>query len=238
MERGFTLLEVLVATLIMAIGFLATAQMGYLAFKRHQLAARGTEGANLLQYLSDRDLGELKRIHMLNSIVYLDAQAGRQTDTSYCDGSAPTSCSKPPCSDPCSSCPCNPFTRVTNSVTDGNVSTVCAAVDAADFDPSLVRYRTTVGECENDAAAIVAAGGTPLYVVRRSSTQIDTTTTPTTLTIDVTYAVKTPEMFADSGMSVLEKDSTARMSYELSGHLDDWSTFVAGWNQVWIPHVP
>src|SRR5574341_101233 len=99
-QEGFTLIELLVATLIMALGFIAFAEMQFLSLLQKQRAELGSTATNAIQFISDRDMAEVKRIYLLNSNARLDAQAGRALDLSYCDGSA---------NSVCGACPCDPL---------------------------------------------------------------------------------------------------------------------------------
>src|SRR3989337_3203505 len=90
-QEGFTLIELLSATLIMSIGFIAFAEMQFLSLLQKQRAELGSTATNAIQFISDRDIAEVKRIYLLNSNTRMDAQAGRALDLSYCDGSAPSS---------------------------------------------------------------------------------------------------------------------------------------------------
>ncbi|MEZ4547618.1 MAG: prepilin-type N-terminal cleavage/methylation domain-containing protein [Thermodesulfobacteriota bacterium] len=76
-ERGFTFTEIIIAISIMALGFLAMAQMQYLSLRQKQRAEQGTVATNVIQFIADRDMEEVKRAHLLNSIAFVEAQAGR-----------------------------------------------------------------------------------------------------------------------------------------------------------------
>ncbi|MEE9253222.1 MAG: prepilin-type N-terminal cleavage/methylation domain-containing protein [Thermodesulfobacteriota bacterium] len=242
-QKGFTLTEILVATAIMALGFLAAAQMEFMALRQKQLAESGSQGINLIQYISDYDFSELRRLHRLNSLAFLKGQAGNlsSTDFLYCDGTPPSTCPGDVCSDPCSGCPaaaCNPFEVVTTSFVDGGVVTMCSAVDLNNFDPTMLSFGTDT-QCAADAAAMLSAGGDPVYVVRQATTEMDTTVFPNLVDMTVLYAVKNRLQFDDTGTSSLDnRDSMATLSVEMSAHIDNWSLFIPGWTQVWIPHVP
>ena len=104
-QSGFTMLEILVALGIMTIGFLAMAQMQFLSLRQSNIAEDGTTAMTILQTIADKDIEDVKRLHVLNSRVFLDEQSDKPitTQDDYCDGSPPSNCFKPPCSDPCSS---------------------------------------------------------------------------------------------------------------------------------------
>ncbi|HXG31563.1 MAG TPA: prepilin-type N-terminal cleavage/methylation domain-containing protein [Thermodesulfobacteriota bacterium] len=222
-ESGFTLLEILVAVFIMSLGFLAAAEMQFLSLRQKQLAEQGTVATNLVQYVSDRDMAEVRRRYLLNATAYIDAQAGRTLNLSYCNGSG---------SSICDGCPCDPLEALTPNPT-------CAVVDANDFNPMRVNFRTTEAECKADGAAILEANGSPLYIVRRAETTEATLNGVQTLTVLVTYAVKTPPQFNKTGLgSVSIRDSLVSQAYGVTANIGDFSNFIADWDKVNIPHIP
>lgn len=237
-SRGFTLVEVLVATLIMAVGFLAMAEMEFLSLEQHRFSGYGTLGTNMIQHASDFDIASVRRIHMLNSTAYVDAQAGRVANLAYCDGNPPPSCPGGTCQDPCSQCPCNPFAVLMPDFGDGRTSTFCSAVDVKNFDPAKLTYRESASLCLADGKALAEGGGVPAYIVRRVAASIDTGDTPNIARLELTYAMKTERQFRETGLEVGQSGSYAVMSFEVSGHRDDWSTYLPGWNSMWVPHVP
>lgn len=222
-QSGFTLVEIIVALLIMVIGFLAMSQMQYLSLRQHSLAESGTIGTNFLQALSERDMSEVRRIHLLNSRVYLDSQSGKPitTQDDYCSGSV----------DPCDSgCPCNPLVILTSNTNSDNTETSCAVIDVDNVDPVGIQYETSKADCN----------GGELYIVRRVVTDIDTTATPNDINVNVTYAVKNANQFESYsfGSQLTLPTSVVVQNYEASAHIDDWSTYVPAWNQVIVPHIP
>lgn len=237
-SRGFTLVEVLVAVLIMAVGFLAMAEMEFLSLEQHRFSSYGTLGANMIQHVSDFDIESVRRIHMLNSTAYVDAMAGRALNLAYCDGNPPASCPGEVCEDPCSQCPCNPFVVLTPNFENGDISTFCSAVDMKNFDPVRIRYRESESLCLADGRVVSDGGGSPAYIVRRVATTIDTGVSPNLARLGVTYAMKTQRQFEETGLDVGQSGSYAVMSFEISGHRDDWSAYLPGWNSTWVPHVP
>jgi len=107
-KKGFTLLELLIALGIMTVGFLAIAQMQFLSLKQTRKAEIGTTATNIIQFISDTDMAEVRRLYLLNSAAFNNSVAGRIPDFSYCDGAAPPNCPNTPCEDPCSGCPAQP----------------------------------------------------------------------------------------------------------------------------------
>ena len=80
-NKGFTLIEILVALAITSIGFLAMSQMQYLSLRQTTLAQVGSQSTNLIQSLIDRDTKFARIIHLLNSRVYIDSQSGTTITT-------------------------------------------------------------------------------------------------------------------------------------------------------------
>lgn len=234
-EKGFTFTEILVALLIMTIGFLAMSQMQFLSLKQKQDAETGTIATNVIQFIADRDMAEAKRVHLLNSIAYIEAQAGRLSPGSssephlqHCIGEANV----------CSVCPCNPLEAITLTapVNDTTV-TYCAIVNVHDFDPLAVQFETQGGSgdpCDG-------GGDDVLYIIKQVATTIDNFVDPPLTTLEITYAVKTPHQFKDTTFeSVNIKDSIATQNYTITSHREDWTEVLAGggWNAVEIPHIP
>lgn len=246
-QRGFTLLELLIAVLVMSIGFLAMGQMQYLSLRLKSSSEEGSVATNVIQFVSDRDMAEMRRLHLYNARLYFDAEAERidpsnTTDPAfdYCDGSSNSACS---------ACPCNPLEVLRDLPLPGDTDTVtqCAAVNVLNPDPKNLVYHDSSdsGDCENDANVIATADpdnpGTPLFVVRR----VDTVRTQETgqlpiFTLTVNYAVKTPIQFDQSvgPTSILLRDSIVSQVYEFTAHQDDWSAFVPTWSTVLVPHIP
>lgn len=235
-NKGFTFLEIMVALGIMAIGFLAMAQMQFLSLRQKQLAEDGTIATNMIQFIADRDMAELRRVHLLNSIAFIEAQAGRLDPSSssephlqHCTGERNV----------CFTCPCNPLGVVTIDpnplVVDGNPvpETTCAVVNMHDFDPSSVIFEKETPGCD--------VGSQPaFYVVKQVLSEVDNTTTPPLMTMTITYAIKDPVQYQDSDFeSVSINDSLASQDFVITAHQEDWSEILGpGWNQVVVPHIP
>lgn len=236
-NKGFTFLEILVALGIMAFGFLAMSQMQFLSLRQKQLAEDGTIATNMIQFIADRDMAELKRVHLLNATAFTEAQAGRlmlgstsEPHLQHCLGEKNV----------CATCPCNPLEVVTLDPTPqfdpaGNplFDTTCAVVNVHNFDPNEVEINYESPGCD-------AGSQEAFYLVKRVQSEIDNTVTPAELTLTITYAIKDAVQFGDTGFdSVSLKDSLASQDFVITAHQEDWSELMgAGWNQVVVPHVP
>jgi prepilin-type N-terminal cleavage/methylation domain-containing protein len=262
-QEGFTLAEILIAVAIMALGFMAVAEMQYLSLRQKQKSELGTIATNMIQFAADRDMEEVRRLHLLNTIAHSDCVAGRpnRPDFSYCDGTAPTDCSNPPCADPCSctgmitgSCttagvPCDtmrvltvaPIPNPAPAPANPFSETSCAPVKGHDFDPEKLVFDTNTNNCTDPDA--------DMYIIKNvmASQQVDPATLVQILTVNLTYAVKTPGQFGETGLIILDtnnnnrpilSNSVATQSYEMTAHIDDWSQIITGWSQVRVPHIP
>src|SRR3990170_6015982 len=229
-QEGFTLIELLIATLIMALGFIAFAEMQFLSLLLKQRAGLGSTATNAIQFISDRDMAEVKRIYLLNSNTRMDAQAGRVLDLSYCDGSATSVCD---------ACPCDPLEALTPNPDGGVNETTCAAIDRHNFDPTNITFRTTKADCQDDGDTILAANRSVLYIVKEATTTVDAAVIPNIVEVQITYAIKTSPQFDDTDIiSVLIRDSIASQSFGVTAHVDNYSDLIPGWDPVRIPHVP
>ncbi len=227
---GFTLVEILVATLIMALGFLSLAEMETLSLRQKQRAESGTIATNVIQFISERDMAEVRRLYLLNSTAYVDVQAGRITippNPAYCNGSTTSACSV---------CPCDPLQALTPNPTDGTTESTCAIIDIQNFDPQKLNFRGSKTQCQTDAKNNTNAD---LFIVKSATTAVNSAVTPNIVTVSITYAVKTPTQFNKTGLgSVSLADSLASQAYQVTAHIDNYSNFIAGWNTVRIPHIP
>ena len=227
-NKGFTLLEILLALAIMVVGFLAMSQMQYISLRQSNLAESGSTATNIIQFASDRDMSRSKRLHLLNSRVYLDSQAGKTIvlQDDYCSDAI------------CVTCPCDPFQVFTSqTLTDGSVENRCSVIDTKDFDPESIDYKDDVGDCTDSE----------FYLVRRVTSEVDTTVVPTEVNLNISYAIKNQKQLDDEGFETSEPDFTVKHSlavqkYRVSGHVDTgWGRFVTApgtWNLVVIPHIP
>ena len=229
-QEGFTLIELLIATLIMSIGFIAFAEMQFLSLLQKQRAELGSTATNAIQFISDRDMAEAKRIYLLNSNTRMDANAGRLLDLSYCDGSATSVCGV---------CPCDPLEAITPNPDNGVTETTCAAIDRHNLDPNNITFRNTKADCQDDGDTILAANRSVLYIVKEATTTVDAAVIPNIVEVQITYAIKTSPQFDDTDIiSVLIRDSIASQSFGVTAHVDNYSDLIPGWDPVRIPHVP
>lgn len=232
-QRGFTFTEIMVALCIMALGFLAMAQMQYLSLTQKQQAETGTVATNVIQFIADRDMEEAKRAHLLNSIAFMEAQAGRLNPGSSSEPHLQHCLSGNP-KRMCNTCPCNPLAMITPDPSQESATT-CAVIDTHNFDPGDVEFETDESDC---------AGSTDdnLIVVKRVNVETDEAQDPPITTMNVTYGVKTKRQFADTDFDSLSiKDTLATQNIVFSTHEEDWSQFFdedEDWSQVNVPHVP
>ncbi|MER3446109.1 MAG: hypothetical protein C4291_04395 [Candidatus Dadabacteria bacterium] len=228
---GFTLIEILVATLIMAIGFLSLAEMEALSLRQKQYAENGTTATNIIQFVSDRDMAEVKRRYLLNSTAYATAQSGGSPDFTYCSGSTNSACS---------ACPCDPLQAITPTTTNGTTETTCAAIDIQNFDPKNLNFTTSKTQCQTNLTNTINAKRPALFLIKQATTNVDTTVVPNIVTVSITYAVKTQTQFNKTGLTSLSiKDTLATQSYQVTAHIDTtYSTYIPGWSQIRVPHIP
>ena len=230
-EKGFTLLELLVTVFIMSVGFLAYSEMGYLSLILKQKAEEGTTGTNVLQFAIDRDLADMKKVHLLNVKAYMDGITTRTLDLAYCGGGTNSYCG---------SCPCDPLEILTPNPDNGVTETTCSIVDIENFDPLFLDFvdETT---CKLDLETFLDAGNQLMVILKQASTTLDTTSSPNLVTVDLTYASKTPSQLRASGTSVELRHSIVTVSFEVTAHIDNFGDDVpvlSAWTQVRIPHIP
>jgi len=229
-QKGFTLTEIMIAVTIMALGFLAMAQMQFLSLRQKQLAEQGTIAANVIELVAERDMEEMKRAHLLNSIAFVEAQAGRLNPGSDSDPHLQY-CKTSNSNRVCDTCPCNPLAEVTPDPSQA-LETTCAVIDIHDFDPKKVSFKSNVAQCSGGV-------GDSLIVVKRVASSTDNTIVPPETTLSVTYGIKTKNEFAETGLSSVSiKDTLATQDMFYSAHREDWSQFIPSWTDVMIPHVP
>jgi len=239
-NKGFTLMEILVALTIMAIGFLAMSQMQYLSLRQKTMAEMGTFATNIVESVSDFEMANAKRINSLNARVYLDSQANllMSNQTDYCDNSPDAVCEQ---------CPCNPlqvFVSDTYDLTINNNNEItCAPVDINNFDPTQVEFFTDLSICRT------VPNITPtVYIFRNVNSTFDITTTPNLVNINITYVVKSAKRINSMDISASIDDvsfgsSLTVQNIHFSGHVErDWNNFITlgggTWNEVFVPHIP
>ena len=237
-QKGFTFTEIMIAVTIMALGFLAMAQMQFLSIRQRQQAEEGTVATNLLEFVADRDMEEVKRAQLLNSIAFMEAQAGRLDPGNASDPHLQY-CSTSNSKRMCDACPCNPLKAVTSDLTnDGvdcdNPETACAVINVNNLNPENVDFSTNKADCNSSASD-------SLVIVKRVCVLIvdDDPNVPKSTTLNVTYGVKTNEQFAETGLNSLSKrDTLVTQDMVFSAHKEDWSQFIPSWTEVSVPHVP
>lgn len=230
-QSGFTILEILIAILIMSVGFIAMSQMQFLSILQQQRAAAGTIAANIIQFANDSDMAKAKKMHQLNILVLLDTIAQRTPDFTYCGDSTKFGCTE---------CPCDPLTAFTPNPVSGTDENTCSIVDINDFEPGTLNY-TDASTCQT----ILDSFGTEAMVLVKTA-DIDQVVVDgfTIMTISLMYGVKSEEQFRDSGLSVLLKDTLAAQSFQVTAHLDNYnesgsiSSNPTGWINVRVPHLP
>ena len=229
-EDGFTFTEIMIAVTIMALGFLAMAQMQFLSLRQKQLAEQGTTAANIIQFIADRDMEEVKRAHLLNSIAFMEAQAGRLVPGSDSEPHL-QHCKSSNSNRMCDACPCDPLAEVTPDPSQA-LEITCAVINVHDFDPKKVSFKGTAGQCSGGA-------GDSLVVVKRVASDTDDTVDPPETMLNVTYGIKTKSQFAETGFGgISKKDTLAIQNMVFSAHEEDWSQFIPAWTEVMVPHVP
>ncbi|MGH7886064.1 MAG: type IV pilus modification PilV family protein [Thermodesulfobacteriota bacterium] len=245
--KGFTLIEILVALGIMALGFLAVSQMQFLSLRQAGLAETGTTATNVIDLAANRDMQEMRRMHLLNSIAYGTAVKGGIPDLNYCNGSTGAACP---------TCPCNPALEILGINSSGLpptqkdvledgipfpnpiVATVCSPIDLNNFDPAEIVYSAAIADCQTNEFMLLRA-------VEGFRVPGDTQSDPDTINYRITYGIKTPrEIARDNRQGVNNFNinlgrTAATQTYDLTAHIEtDWDRFIAAWPQVIIPHIP
>jgi len=233
-EHGFTLIEILVAMMIISVGYLAFSQMGFLSLRLKQMAERGTDATQVIQFITDRDLAQVKRVHLLNTKTYQDGITVLSLDFSYCSGGTNSVCGQ---------CPCDPLEVLTTDADPAGgsgVVTTCSVVDIEDLNPLLLNF-TDEATCQSNLSALLSIGNELMVVVRQASTEVTTTSVPNTVSIDMTYAAKSPQQFKETGNSITLRDSLGREFLTVTAHEANYAddvVILSGWTDVRIPHVP
>ena len=240
-QKGFTLTEIMIALAIMALGFLAMAQMQFLSLRQKQQAEQGTVATNLIQFVADRDMEEVKRAQLLNSIAFMEAQAGRLDPNNASDPHLQY-CSTSNSKRMCDACPCNPLKAITSDLTnDGvdctNPETACSVINVHNFNPENVDFSTNKADCDSPASdSLIVVKQVCVLIVDDPDPNV-----PTLTTLTVTYGVKSKNQFAETGFNSLSKrDTLVTQNMVFSAHEENWSQFIdkPGWAAVVVPHVP
>ena len=245
-NRGFTLLEIIVALGIMTVGFLAMSQMQYISQLQKTRAETGTFATNIIETVSDFEMANARAISLLNARVYLDSQANKTilNQVLYCDGSSDAVCEQ---------CPCNPLSTFTSpgfNLFANGAETLCAPIDVSNFNINKLEYFDSVAGCSQVTVDI----DPKFFILRRVVINFDAASTPNQINLDVSYSLKSLKQLKDpdngfelggGGESETLKIGKAIgvQNYQISAHVEqDWTNFVTlaggNWNQVVVPHIP
>ena len=230
-KLGFTILEILIAILIMSTGFIAMSQMQFLSLLQKQRAEEGTIATNIVQFATDSDLAKAKNMHQLNILVLMDTIAQRTPDFTYCGDSTKFGCTE---------CPCDPLTAFTPTPDSGTVENTCSIVDINDFEPENLNY-TDASTCQTILDSFVTEA---MVLVKNAEIEQVVVDGVTIMTISLMYGVKSVEQFVDTSLSVLLRDTLASQSFQVTAHLDNYnesgsiSSNPTGWINVRVPHLP
>lgn len=180
-NRGFTLIEVLVALFIMSIGFLALSQMQYLSLKQSQLAYSGTTATNISQAFSDSDLNRMRSIHSMNMALIEKIRKGTYTGTS---DPALVFCKTELCNN---ECPCDPFSVISDdpgTPTGDDPERICTAIKNENytFDETIISDDSTI-----NCNIISDDTGNEYFLTR--TINIDTSV-PQERTYNIAYTIK------------------------------------------------
>jgi prepilin-type N-terminal cleavage/methylation domain-containing protein len=206
-NSGFTILEVLIAILIMSIGFIALSQMQFLSLLQKQRAEAGTIATNIVQFASDTDLAKAKQMHQMNILVLLDTIASRTPDYTYCGDSSKMGCTE---------CPCDPLTAFTPNPDDGTTENTCAVIDINDFEPETLSY-TDTSTCQT---TLDSFGREAMVLVKNAEIDQVVVDGITIMTITLMYGVKSEEQFLDTTISTSLRDTLASQSFLVTAHID------------------
>jgi prepilin-type N-terminal cleavage/methylation domain-containing protein len=221
-NKGFTLIEVLVALFIMSIGFLALSQMQYLSLKQSQLAYSGTTASNLIQSLSDIDLSRIRIINRNNIVLVNDIISGNGNNThqDYCNNNL--------CNN---ECPCDPFHAFTAFADEDSPLSICTAIKneyhKLNFDETIISTNPAVS-CNNTANE---------YFLTRTI-NVDTRV-PGERTYNIAYTIK--NRYQQVNYPDELGNSLATQYIKISAHVD--STILASApdgisNLLVIPNIP
>lgn len=233
-QKGFTLVEILVSVFIMSVGFLALSQMEFLSVRQKQMAEEGSKATNLIQFAADRDLGELKRVSLLNAQTFMNERNKSDADYTFCDGSSDSSV--------CNNCPCNPLARIAPDTSNGTKDTQCAAIGLNDSNIINLSYTTDQDDC---LTAYNGLGKEGMFILRKASISSELssgTALSTIITVNLTYAAKSLKQFNDSKFSLATRDNLTVQGTTILAQIEDYSDTVplssGAWGSVVVPFVP
>ena len=199
-HSGFTLIEVLVAVFLMAVGFLAMSQMQYLSFRQSQSAENGTIATNIIQAVSERDISSIRNTHRLN-LNYLE-NPNNSASEEFCRGS----------NNQCSNfCPCDPFRTILDNPATAGTEPKCAPIVLESFNPDGIIYLKDRNSC----SALSAGQPIDYYIIKNIEKIINVNIR----TYRISYAVMTAAQFNDPDYVANGFDSTNGFDIDLRNNL-------------------
>lgn len=179
-HKGFTLVEVLVAAALMAIGLLALSQITFLTLKQNQRAIDKTSAVNILQTIAEKDLRRIKQMYDCN-IDHIRDGGTYSCNTSILGAGV--------------ACPqyCNPFRTINTDPT--RTEKQCFSITPS---TSEVPIQSTP---ESDCKTITPK--TDFYVLREVKQ-------PSDGKYEITYAVKSLNQVDQASTSLELKDTISR----------------------------
>ena len=221
-EEGFTLIEILIALAIMALGFLATAEMQSLALRQRMRAESGTVATNIIQFASSRDVARVKQRRADNASFFIDVRNGKEA------------------------CPSSEFPDPLDALaedgnlSEGNPQRGCTPVDIETPNPDKLTFDD---KCDLDTP------GTDFFVVKEveRADPISISGVPiVTVTLDYGVIDRSqaekfdPDKELDEQPFARRKGDSylARHSSLITAHEDNWSQVCSSWTSVIVPDLP